>query len=470
MKILFVAAEVAPLTKVGGLADVVRSLPIALSDKGHDVRTIVPKYGFIDYGLYKTAPVIDNLTVFSLGEYRKVSVEKITVDKAPVYLLSGDIFARSAEVYGDDEVEKFFVLCDAVCQTLPYLGWNPEIVHCHDWHTALLPLLLRNKYPECRSVFTIHNIKYQGNIDEYTLNRSGLNRYWQAIISGGPAIPWNFMAQGILWSNAINTVSENFAREILTPGYGCGMQDLLRFRQHNLSGILNGLGDEEYDPDVDTLIPVNFSSADVTGKHENKTRLQQSAGFAASPGTPLCGMVSRMVEQKGLDIIIQSVPDLLAQTDLQFVFLGNGTDYYEEMLLALEKRFPHKVKVFNTYDNTMAHLIYAGSDMFLMPSKWEPCGLSQMIAMKYGAVPVVRKTGGLADTVTNLSNELKKGSGFVFTDYSAGALTNALKNAAAAYNKSMAWEQAIKRIMKQDFSWKVPAEKYEILYKKAMEL
>jgi starch synthase len=273
-----------------------------------------------------------------------------------------------------------------------------------------------------------------------------------------------------LWAHAINAVSENFAREILTPEYGCGMQDLLLFRRDSLTGIINGLGDEEYDPVADPLVPAGYSAADITGKQLNKAELQKVAGFKPGANIPLVGMVSRLDEQKGLDIILQSIPGVLSNTDMQFVFIGNGKDYYEKALLELERRFPRNVKAFITYDNKMAHLVYAGSDMFLMPSRWEPCGLGQMIAMKYGTVPVVRKTGGLADTVANLSSELKKGNGFVFSEYSADALSNTLRNAAAAFKKTMPWEQVIKRIMKQDFSWQVPAEKYEMLYKKALEL
>lgn len=452
------------------MADVVRSLPAELIKRGHDVRTIVPKYGFVDYSGYKTIPVVNNVTVFSLGEYRKVSVESITLEDVPVYLVSADIFTRSSAVYGYDEVEKFLVFCDSVCEVFPYLGWRPSILHCHDWHTALLPLMQRNKYPDCRSIFTIHNTKYQGNVDEYTLNRSGLSRYWHSCLSGGPSVPWSFMSQGILWAHVISTVSENFAREILTPEYGQGMQELLAFRKDSLYGIVNGLGDEEYNPADDTLIAATYSAGDTAGKRLNKEALQKAAGFQPGPDVPLVGMVSRLDEQKGLDIIIQSLPGLLAETDMQFVFLGNGKDYYERALQGLEARFPRNVKAFITFDNRLAHLIYAGSDIFQMPSRWEPCGLGQMIAMRYGTVPVVRKTGGLADTVSNLSSELRKGSGFVFSDYSAAALAGALKNAAIAFKKTSAWEQVMKRIMQQDFSWKGPAEKYEMLYKKAMEL
>ena len=470
MKILFIAAEMAPFTKVGGLADVVRSLPAELNKRGHDVRVIIPKYGFVDYSPYSVRPLVNNLVVFSLGEYRKVSVESLQVEGIPVYLVSGDIFSRTPSVYGEDEVEKFFVFCDSVCEAMPYLGWQPEIIHCHDWHTALLPMLARIRYPDYRSMLTIHNVKYQGNFDEYTMHRSGLGRYWQACLSGGPDIPRNFLAQGILWAHEINTVSENYAREILTPDQGFGMHELLLFRKDSLSGIINGLGDEEYNPACDTLIPVAYSVENMAGKGLDKQALQTAVGLQTSLEIPVVGMVSRLDEQKGIDIILQSIPAVLTETDVQFIFLGNGKEYYERALKDMEARYPLNVRTFTTFDNRLAHLIYAGSDIFLMPSLWEPCGLSQMIAMKYGAVPVVRKVGGLADTVPNLSSDLRKGRGFVFTDYSAGALTDSLKTAIAAYQKKDAWDRVVKRIMLQDFSWKGPAEKYEELYNRARDL
>jgi len=470
MKILFIAAEMAPLVKVGGLADVVRSLPAELNKRGHDAYVIIPKYGFVDYSQYAITPVINDLVVFSLGEYRKVSVEALSVEGLRVYLLGGDIFSRTLSVYGGDEIEKFFVFCESVCEVMPYLGWQPEIIHCHDWHTALLPLLVRNCYPSCRSVFTIHNVGYQGNFDEYTLYRSGLGGYWQASLSGGPGIPRNFLAQGILWAHMINAVSETYAREILTPEQGYGMQELLQFRKDSLTGIINGLDGGEYDPASDMLISTTYTPGDLVGKSLNKQALQKAAGLQPRPEVPVVGMVSRLDEQKGIDIIVQSISAVLTETDMQFVFLGTGKEYYERALKDLEVAYPYNIKAFITFDDRLAHLIYAGADMFLMPSLWEPCGLGQMIAMKYGTVPVVRKVGGLADTVSNLSSDLMSGNGFVFVDYSAGALISTLKTAVAAFQKKDAWERVVTRIMQQDFSWRGPAEKYEELYKRAMEL
>ncbi len=469
MKILFAAAEIAPLTKVGGLADVIRSLPAELVKMGHQARVIVPKYGFVDYSAYETATVVRDLIVFSLSEYRKVTLEQIALDGVPVYLLSADIFSKSDRVYGSDEVEKFWVFCDCVNQSLPYLGWKPEIVHCHDWHTALLPLLLRTGRSDCRSVFTIHNMRYQGYFDDRTLQRSGMGQYWYGR-AGLTDLPLNFMVQGLLWSHVINAVSENFAREILGAEYGCGMQAFTDFRRDSLFGIINGVGHDEYDPGSDPLITTNFNAADTAGKSANRTRLLEMVGWKPRVEAPIVGMVSRLDEQKGMDIIINAIPEVIKSTGLQFIFVGRGKEYYEEALLQLESRHPGNVRAYITYDNTKAHLIYAGSDLFLMPSLWEPCGLGQMIAMRYGTLPVVRNTGGLADTVHNLSNDLEQGTGFVFSEYSAKALAFTLKKAAEAFNNKAAWQRAVKRVMEQDFSWQGPARRYQALYRRALEL
>jgi len=470
MKILFAAAEIAPLTKVGGLADVVRSLPEELIKLGHQVRVIVPKYGFVDYSTYETEPVVCDLTVFSLMEYRKVTLEQIVLNGVPVYLLSSDIFSKCDAVYGSDEVERFWVFCDCVSQSLPYLGWTPEIVHCHDWHTALIPLLLRSGHFDCRTVFTIHNMKYQGYFDDHTLQRSGIGQYWHGHIAGLTGLPWNLIVQGILWSHVINAVSENFAREILTAEYGCGMQAFIDFRKSSLFGIINGVGYDEFDPVNDRLIAANFNAADLAGKAVNRNKLHVMAGWKVRSEAPLVGMVSRLDEQKGMDIIINALPEVIKSTGAQFIFLGRGKEYYEEALLQLEAKYPDNIRAYITYDNAKAHLIYAGSDLFLMPSLWEPCGLGQMIAMHYGTLPVVRNTGGLADTVRNLSSDLKQGTGFVFSEYSAKALTFALKKAAEAFANKAAWQRAVKRVMELDFSWQEPARRYQSLYTKALEM
>lgn len=470
MKVLFAAAEIAPLAKVGGLADVVRSLPTELINMGHDARVIVPAYGFVDYTRYKLEQVVNDLMIISLQRYHKIKIKKISLGVLPVYLVFSDFFNNSTAIYGEDEVEKFFIFCDAISQCVTYLNWNPEIIHCNDWHTALLPLMIRNRYPAYRNIFTIHNIKYQGDFDENILNRSGLERFWKAELSNGILLPWNFMAQGILWSDILNTVSENFAREMLAGQYCFGMQDLLNMRRDSLFGIINGLGKEEYDPENDLNIPFRYSYKDISGKYSNREYLQNKVGFKISSEIPLVGMVSRLEDQKGLDLVIEAIPKVLKSADVRFVFLGKGKEYYEKSLSELEASYGQNVRSLITYDNRLAHLIYAGSDLFLMPSRWEPCGLGQMIAMRYGTVPIVRRTGGLADTVMELNEKLEKGTGFVFDDYSSEALTGAILAATLAFKNSRSWEDVVIRIMKQDFSWQSSARKYERLYKKMMEL
>jgi starch synthase len=469
MNVLSAAAEIAPLTKVGGLADVVRSLPAELNKKGHDVRVIVPKYGFVDYSAYQPALVISEITVMSLQVYHKVSVYQIKIGAIPVYLLSSSLFDTAGSVYGGNEAERFWLFCQGVCAVVPYLKWHPDVLHCHDWHTAVIPLMARRELPAVRTLFTIHNVRYQGNFSDEFLGRTGLGQFWHSVLPGSQHLPWCFLPQGILWADVVNTVSENFAGEILTPEYGCGMQGCLNFRKGNLFGICNGLGYEEFDPASDGLIAAKFSGNSMSGKSLNRKALLSCAGWKGDSPAPLAGMVSRMDEQKGIDLILDALPEVIEATGMRFIFLGRGKDYYEDALRRLESRYMKNIRVFVTYDNNIAHLIYAGADLFLMPSQWEPCGLGQMIAMRYGTVPVVRRTGGLADTVENVSSDLSKGSGFVFNDYSGKALAFALKKAAEAFTRQDAWKSLVERDMLKDFSWDAPAEKYIALYRLAME-
>jgi starch synthase len=468
MKILFAAAEIAPLTKVGGLADVVRSLPAELIQAGHDVRVMVPRYGFLDLSAYRSEPVQEDFFLLALKEYRRTAVDRIDIDGIPVYLINSDVFAHTPSVYGDDEIGKFFVYCRSVCEAIPRLGWSPDIVHCHDWHASLVPLMLRRQGLTMGTLLTIHNVRYQGSFDEPFLYNTGLQECWQASAEGFPSIPLNFLSMGVIWSDAVNTVSEGFAREMLTPGQGYGMEDVLSLRKGSLSGIVNGLGYEEYDPDSDSLIRNRYSWADLRGKVANKRALQLMAGFADDPAVPLIGMVSRLDDQKGLNIIVRAVRDIVKDCVVQFVFQGRGREQYEHALMALEARYPEHVRAFITFDNKKAHLIYAGADMFLMPSLYEPCGLGQLIAMRYGTVPIVRRTGGLADTVEPLSKDISSGSGFVFDNYDAAELTRAVAVAVEAYRDRAAWGKVVKRIMALDFSWKESASRYEMLYEKIL--
>ncbi len=467
MRILFAAAEIAPLTKVGGLADVVRSLPAELIKAGHDVRVIVPQYGFLDLTGYRPEIISPDFFVLSLQDYHRTQLSRISIEGIPVYLLNSDVIASTPSVYGEDEIGKFFIFCQSVCEVIPRLSWQPEIVHCHDWHTSLIPLLMRRKGMSQGTLLTIHNVRYQGNFDEPFLSKTGLQECWQASVGGLPYIPLNFLSLGVLCSDIINTVSEGFAREILTAEHGWGMEPLLNLRKENLYGIINGLGFEEYDPENDGFIQAKYSQADLKGKPANKKALQSLAGLPAGPALPVIGMVSRLDEQKGFNIIVKAVREVIKDTEVQFVFLGRGKEQYEAALMEMETRYPDQVRAFITFDTEKAHLVFAGADMFLMPSLYEPCGLSQLIAMRYGTVPIVRSTGGLADTVTGFSADLSSGSGFVMENYDPVELAGIIRRAVESYGNRIAWQKVVKRIMALDFSWKEPVLRYESLYHKA---
>ncbi len=470
MNVLFVAAEATPLVKVGGLADVIGSLPKALIEIGHDVRVIMPKYGVINAEDFPVSPVIGNLNVEVMKSAEPVSL-KVTelAGMVKVYLVDSDEFQNSTEVYGKDELRRFLLFCRAVLDILPNLDWQPDVVHCHDWHTALIPLWLKKNDYCYASIFTIHNLAYQGFFDDNFLFGAGLDKDWQLRLADAPAPPLNFMSQGILWADMVTTVSETYAREILTPEYGAGLDYLLRYRQERLFGIVNGLDYDEFNPATDALIPTKYDVSMIDKRIRNKLALQRRAGFAEDIAVPLLGMVSRLDEQKGFDILTASLDALFQKTEAQMVILGKGREEYHNLLRQAANRYPQRLAVFIDFDDASAHLIYAGCDLFLMPSRFEPCGLGQLIAMRYGAVPVVRHTGGLADTVQDLAKDLSRGSGFVFQDYASEAMLTAIQRAVNSYKKK-AWQKVMRRIMALDFSWQASAKKYESLYRKALEL
>jgi starch synthase len=470
MRVLFVAAEAAPLVKIGGLADVIGSLPKALNKLGHDVRVIMPRYGIIDADKFPVAPVIDNLSVREIETTTPVSLKVTELgDGVKVYLVDSDEFYNSTEVYGKDELRHFFLFCRAVLEILPKLDWRPEIIHCHDWHTALVPLWLKKNDYAYSSIFTIHNLAYQGFLDGGFLIDSGLEKDWQLRPAGAPEPPLNFMSRGILWADMVTTVSETYAKEILTPEYGVGLDPILRYRQDRLFGIVNGLDYDEFNPATDAFIPARYDVSTVDKKIGNKLALQKRAGFAEDAAIPLIGMVSRLDEQKGLDILTASFAPLFQKMEAQIVILGKGREEYHSLLKQAAEEHSQTLALFFEFDDPLAHLIYAGCDMFLMPSRFEPCGLGQLIAMRYGAVPIVRHTGGLVDTVQELSQDLADGSGFVFNDYDSEAMLAAIQSAVNGYKKK-AWQDVMRRVMALDFSWHTSAKKYESLYGKALEL
>ena len=471
MRILFVAAEATPLAKVGGLGDVIGSLPKALNLLGHDVRVIMPRYGIIDVAKYQVTTVIDNLIVQTMKVSKPVALRLAELPQGiKIYLVDNDDFSNSQEVYGKNDLQRFFFFCQAVLEILPKLEWQPEIVHCHDWHTALIPWWLKKSNYRYSSVFTIHNLAYQGSFDSAFLSAFGLKQSWRERPRGAPEPPLNFMAQGILWADVVTTVSETYAKEILTPEYGNGLDAILRYRREKLFGIVNGIDYGEYNPATDALIPSNYDASNLDRKAANKLALQRQARLPQDAEMPVVGMVSRLDEQKGLDIIFKGLDALLTDAQAQLVVLGRGRGKYHKLLKQAAGKYPRQIASFNTFDDALAHLTYAGSDIYLMPSRFEPCALGQMVAMRYGTVPVVRNTGGLADTVQNLTPNLSEGNGFVFQDYTADAMIGALNRALTAYSTQRGkWHGVMKRIMALDFSWQSSAKKYESIYRKALQ-
>ena len=473
--VLFIAAEASPLVKVGGLGDVAGSLPEALHRAGHDVRLATPHYGLIRLEGYHATRRGEFSLPFTGGELSISITEVLLGDGTPVYLLGNERYFNRAGIYGEpDDVERFLIFSRAAVELPKRLDWRPDIFHCHDWHTGIVPGLLKvayrddNFYSSCASVFTIHNIAYQGWFDDGFAGYAGLYEYLPP-----PENPWrnrtyNMTGLGIYHSHVISTVSETYAREILTPEYGMGLETLLQERQGSLFGILNGISYEQFNPATDVSVAVTYDTNSLDRRTDNKVALQKMAGLPIKPEIPLIGMAGRVVEQKGFDITLPVIQSLLGENDIQFVLQGTGEYRYEESLRALESYHANKARMFLSLDFMLAQLIFAGCDIFLAPSRFEPCGLSPIIAMRYGAIPVVRHTGGLVETVPDCSADLSSGRGFVFEGYNTDDLSTALKRALAAYHRKKEWRALMVRAMKADFSWEASLPKYEALYKAAL--
>lgn len=456
MRILFVSSEVYPLAKVGGLGDVACALPKALRKLGHDVRIVMPKYEWI-----KSEDKIGDISVDFHG-HKMVSVELTNVDGVPVYLLGNDEFFGGKVVYqgGKEETLKFAFFSKAVAELIKDLDFKPQIVHCNDWHNALAPLhlkLLRDKTP---TVFTVHNLKYQGTQPGLTLGDIGLPKNASDVLGKRVVNP---MKGGILYSDIVSTVSKTYAKEIQTKEYGCGLDGVLRKRARELYGIVNGLDYDVWNPEKDGSIYQKYNGADLGGKLKNKRHLLEEVGLPANLEVPLAGMVCRLDPSKGLDLVVDILPKILAGGKINFVLLGTGTPKYHKIFEEMAGDFPN-AKAFLRFDELLAHKIYAGSDIFLMPSLFEPCGLGQLISLKYGTIPVVRKTGGLADTIIDFDGDRKKGNGFVFKKPTSVALGRAIRRALAVHRRKKIWEGLVKRAMGADYSWVRSAREYVKLY------
>jgi starch synthase len=469
------AAEISPFAKAGGLADVVGSLPPALKKLGCDARLIMPLYGAIERKKFKLKKIRSNVPVISNNRQVKINIwkTKLPTTSVIVYFIEQKQYFGAKEIYAKkNNAERFLFFSLATLHILPIIKFKPDIIHCHDFHTALIPDLLKvNNWTylkNVKTIYTIHNLNYQGNSEIETLKTGNLTKNsLKSLSKDAKDGDINFMVQGILNADLVTTVSKTYAKEIATSIYGARLDNIIKKRRKDLYGILNGIDTKFYDPAKDEFIKTNYSIKTLNKKIENKLYLQKKLNLPQNKNIALVGMVSRLVWQKGLELITEQ----LAGLNCQFVILGTGQKKYEKHLKTLAKKYPNKFSARIMFDTKLAQEIYAGADIFLMPSRFEPCGLGQMIAMRYGAVPLVRATGGLADTVrecrmSNVECRIKKGTGFVFKNFSVDALYNKLRQALNIYyRKPKLWRRLQINGMEKDFSWDKSAKEYLKLYK-----
>ncbi len=469
MKIVFAAAEAAPYAKVGGLADVAGSLPQALAELGHDVTLYLPLHGTIDRARFAVPARAPVRSVPFGAAHVRVSYPSVARDGVRVVLVSSARIGRD-RVYGEkDDDRRYALFCRAVYEDLRESP--PDVVHAHDWHAALLvPLVARSRggtWRRTATVFTIHNLAYQGRTNAAILARVGLPRARMAVEGPNECNP---MARAIASADIVSTVSERYAKEILTPEFGEGLQGLLRERKGRLRGIVNGIDTTVFDPAADGHIAARYDAADTSGKAKDKEALQVEGGLAVDPRAPLFGVVGRLVEQKGVDLLTASAPHLLAKGG-QLVVLGAGDPSYERKWKAFARRYGRKLWLTLGFDAGLAQRIYAGADLFLMPSRFEPCGLGQLISFRYGTIPVVHAVGGLAETVRDVDADPERGNGFSFSRYTGEAFDDAIDRAMGAYRADgEAWPALMRRAMEEDHSWRASAKRYAALYRTAVRL
>ena len=470
-KVLFASAECAPLSKTGGLADVAGTLPRALGGLGIDARVITPYHRCIKE---RFADRVEHLFFFyvQLGWRREyVGIERIVLDGVTIYLVDNESFFGD-RIYrgGLPEGEQYCFFCRAVLEALPQLDFTPDIIHCNDWHTAMLPMLGHTQYPgqlqdKVGYLLTIHNIAFQGRFSfDFVQDLLGVDPVWYTpdyLELNGCA---DFLKAGCVFADRINTVSPSYASEIKTPYFAEGLDGILNARHAALSGILNGIDRELFNPRTDPLIPANFDRGHLRGKAVCKEELQKKMGLAVRPDVPMFAMVTRMTEQKGFDLVACVLDDMMCREDMQFMLLGSGDERFEKFMAAAETRYPGKLCSYIGYKEELSHLVYAGSDFFLMPSRFEPCGLSQMIAMRYGSIPIVRETGGLRDTVTPYNRFTGEGNGFSFTNFDAWEMRDTMRMAMECYKNKEIMQGLISRAMQADFGFERSAEEYARLY------
>lgn len=476
MKIVFVTPEMVPFAKTGGLADVAGTLPKEIQELGHEVVCFLPKYKKVDANKWPLKVALDRLQIPVGSEvetgrvflYDDPSGMKVYFIDQPEYFSRDELYGTPMGDYPDND-HRFVFFQRGVLEALHKLGFKPDVVHCHDWQTGLVGTYLKTLYAndpvfmQTKTIFTIHNLAYQGNFPPDSLPITGLS--WdefklERLEFYGKV---SFLKGGLVYSDALTTVSPRYAEEIQTKEYGCGMEGVLQTRRPDLAGIVNGIDPREWDPENDPDIPVHFSATKLEGKAADKAALQKENHLKVDPKVPLLGIVTRLADQKGLDILAPAVEGIMKR-GAQIVLLGTGEEKYHQLFRDLAHKHADQLSAHILFDARLAKRIYAGSDIFPMPSRYEPCGLGQLISFRFGTVPLVRETGGLADTVLDFNSKTGEGTGFVFKEYSTKALLQTLDRAFAVYRDPKLWVKLMKNGMKGDFSWRASAKQYVELY------
>ena len=473
MNILIVASEAHPFIKTGGLGDVIGALPVALNDLGADVRVVIPNYRDIKKEIKENLKYIDNFTVNVGWRNQYCGILEYEHEGVKFYLLDNEYYFNRGGLYGYyDDGEKFAFFDRAVLEFAKHIDWVPDILHCNDWQTGMVPVLLKleyskeEKFKNMKTMFSIHNLFFKGMFDpkvlpelfgyDYESFNNGSLEHYGAV---------SFLKGGINYADKVTTVSKSYAEEIKTPEYGEQLEGLLRYRSSALEGIVNGIDYKEYNPEEDKYIYSTYSVNDLENKKINKEELQKELGLTVNKDVPMIGLVSRLTHQKGCDLIINILEELLKE-DIQVVVLGTGDYMYEESFKSFQGRHPNKISANIKFSNELAHKIYAASDMFLMPSLFEPCGLGQLIALRYGSIPIVRETGGLKDTVTPYNEYDETGNGFGFKNYRFEELFNITKYALKIYRNKDKWNNIVRQAMSSDNSWEKSAKEYIEIYNK----
>ncbi len=482
LKILFTSSEVVPFAKTGGLADVSGVLPRAIKAEGHDVRVVMPKYKVVDNRKFGLRNLTKSLAIPVGNETAVVSILEGELERGiPVYFIDYEPYFAREELYGtpegayEDNAERFILFSRALLEAVKAIGFQPDVIHCNDWQTGLIPVYLKTLYKNdpffkrTATVMTIHNIAYQGTFPGKALDLAGLSEaeftpdrlefYGQV----------NFLKGGMVYADVLNTVSVTYSKEIQSsPEFGYGLEGVLAHRSRDLYGILNGIDYDEWNPAKDRFIAVNYTLGEIDKKRECKKALLKENNLPVNLERPLAGIVSRLARQKGLDIIGEAIEEIMG-LDLYFILLGTGEEEYHKLFSRIGKKYPGKAAIHITFDNGLAHRIYAGCDLFLMPSRYEPCGLGQLISLAYGTASIVNPTGGLADTIEEFEPDTGRGNGFLLGEFSVAGLVDALKKAVTVYRNKEAWQKLVNNMMQANFSWAASMKEYVKLYQKAID-